>query len=832
MPRDDFRAPAVRTLTRRAGHRCSSPDCRRSTSGPDSTPDGTVSIGVAAHITAAAPGGPRYDAELTPTQRSSAANGIWLCQDCATHIDRDVALYTTTLLFGWKAEAEAYAKSLLTVPAVPERPGEPVLEIPSADPGVAWLPFAARVSTFVGRDDEYGALKAFLEAGDTVAWWLVTGPGGSGKSRLALELCLAARPRWNAGFLARVDTPVDWLRFRPNRPTLVVVDYVATRAAETSAMVLQLNRAVAHLPHPVRVLLLERDEGSWSSRFAREDSHTEAAVLAASQHAAPLELRPMAIDDLLSIAVDVARHHGTPMTEASFATRMRSLDPFGRPLFGMLAADAIAADLTDTIGDSGALQRVLRREVARWRQLFDHEDRWRRFQNLLTLATMVGGIPPQSGGFEFLATTEVAALLPDLNLLDPEQYESVAGAHSDVVLPGLQPDILGERFVLDSLVATGVTGSLATRLLDAASTLQPDGVCAFIVRALQDFPGDAAIDVLVASVRRDTAATRVRWGTLVADLVPAVHRSDDRRVKALIVELRALVDAHRDEHLLRAALARAEFNLGNVFLFREGNRPAAVEQYERALAMAEPACELAAAATNNRGIALQDLDDEAGAVADWDNVIGMTTAPAESRACALNNRADVLARNGDHDAAIRDRTAVLALGDTTYNRRYIALSRRSSSYVALARFDDALRDLEQVLITDDISAPQKASAMVDRGLILVGLGRLTEARRDLESVLEEEFVFPGLHADALVGLAEISRLETDTERALEHLNAAVYSPDVNGETVVEALIVRARLFDDLGDSPMAGELWNRVASDPRSNARQREAAQTRITKPA
>jgi hypothetical protein len=35
--------------------------------------------GIAAHIAAAAFGGPRYDATLTATQRSAAANGIWVC---------------------------------------------------------------------------------------------------------------------------------------------------------------------------------------------------------------------------------------------------------------------------------------------------------------------------------------------------------------------------------------------------------------------------------------------------------------------------------------------------------------------------------------------------------------------------------------------------------------------------------------------------------------------------------------------------------------------------------------------------------------------------------
>ncbi len=63
-------------------------------------------MGVAAHITAASPGGPRYDSTLTPAQRKSGKNGIWLCQYCAKLIDNDAALFPKELILRWKGEAE------------------------------------------------------------------------------------------------------------------------------------------------------------------------------------------------------------------------------------------------------------------------------------------------------------------------------------------------------------------------------------------------------------------------------------------------------------------------------------------------------------------------------------------------------------------------------------------------------------------------------------------------------------------------------------------------------------------------------------------------------
>lgn len=59
---------------------------------------------MAAHITAAAPGGQRYDSEMTQKQRASIENGIWLCQTHSRLIDVNPASYPTSLLHQMKTE--------------------------------------------------------------------------------------------------------------------------------------------------------------------------------------------------------------------------------------------------------------------------------------------------------------------------------------------------------------------------------------------------------------------------------------------------------------------------------------------------------------------------------------------------------------------------------------------------------------------------------------------------------------------------------------------------------------------------------------------------------
>jgi hypothetical protein len=107
--RDDFSLQTKETLAKRVGIRCSNPNCRQPTSGPQLDPQKVINVGVASHITAASPGGPRYDAILTNEQRQDVENGIWLCQTCGKLIDNDVARYTVSLLLRWKLVSESAA---------------------------------------------------------------------------------------------------------------------------------------------------------------------------------------------------------------------------------------------------------------------------------------------------------------------------------------------------------------------------------------------------------------------------------------------------------------------------------------------------------------------------------------------------------------------------------------------------------------------------------------------------------------------------------------------------------------------------------------------------
>ncbi len=112
MPRDDFTAKIKTIVAKRVAYICSNPSCKKLCIGPSETfSDQTNYFGKVAHITAAAQGGPRYNASLTSEERKSAENAIFLCANCADMIDKNKGVdYSNELLLTWKSDHEELIK--------------------------------------------------------------------------------------------------------------------------------------------------------------------------------------------------------------------------------------------------------------------------------------------------------------------------------------------------------------------------------------------------------------------------------------------------------------------------------------------------------------------------------------------------------------------------------------------------------------------------------------------------------------------------------------------------------------------------------------------------
>lgn len=104
----EFSQETRRLIATRAGYKCSMPLCNRLTIGPAAARAQTTCRGVAAHIYSAASSGPRGTGGLTAEERSSAENGIWVCENDGRLIDNNRGTdYPPAVLLSYKALHEA-----------------------------------------------------------------------------------------------------------------------------------------------------------------------------------------------------------------------------------------------------------------------------------------------------------------------------------------------------------------------------------------------------------------------------------------------------------------------------------------------------------------------------------------------------------------------------------------------------------------------------------------------------------------------------------------------------------------------------------------------------
>lgn len=93
----------VRILFGRSGGRCAYPTCGKSLVIPSKNrKDQPKNVAKIAHIAAASPGGPRYDAGMEPNERRAESNLILLCGEHHDAVDTQTAFHTVE----WMREAK------------------------------------------------------------------------------------------------------------------------------------------------------------------------------------------------------------------------------------------------------------------------------------------------------------------------------------------------------------------------------------------------------------------------------------------------------------------------------------------------------------------------------------------------------------------------------------------------------------------------------------------------------------------------------------------------------------------------------------------------------
>jgi hypothetical protein len=306
-----------------------------------------------------------------------------------------------------------------------------------------------RAPALIGRHEELAALQAWISEPARVGLRCITGNPGTGKSRLAIELCAWAETQgWIAGFAmpnmpgGKVTAP------RRGKPLLVVIDDAGTTGAcavEAAALLLDRDKS------KLRLLLLDRVV----------DTHSEWWRDLAAQCPEP-QPDPTRLGGLRSVAdrrallgeamAFAARIAGLPATAPATGAILDTGDPLHLLMAGLVAphsgiARALAQPAAKLAGQL-ALEEILRLEHLAGPLHIDPH----LLVHLVACVTLRGGCP----------LSQTAALIAGethaMGLHLPAGADHAADVLADLLLSpdgtrleAIVPDLLGQAFVTHSL---------------------------------------------------------------------------------------------------------------------------------------------------------------------------------------------------------------------------------------------------------------------------------------------------------------------------------------------------------------------------------------------
>lgn len=317
------------------------------------------------------------------------------------------------------------------------------------------------VVPFVGRATEMADLRDWLDAEDFVSVLLLHGPGGQGKTRLAMRVAdECASGAWDVWWAHQGQSLAKSARIRSgNNELLVVVDYADRwMSSNLVALIDDLHSVSLRTSSRVRVLLLGRSANYWwpalcsvlDGRLTTESDSRLIGALSPEVDRQDLYLAACQnFADRLECEFDATQ---LPMADLS-------RDEFKRVLalhmLALVAVDAPRLGQEVPRGAASASEYLLRREYAYWQQLHSRPEGPiatppSAMRRAVFLATISGARPRSEArrvlSLSRLTETAVDAdrVIDDHRLVYPPEVENI-------VLQPLQPDLLGEDFVAMSI---------------------------------------------------------------------------------------------------------------------------------------------------------------------------------------------------------------------------------------------------------------------------------------------------------------------------------------------------------------------------------------------
>jgi hypothetical protein len=410
-------------------------------------------------------------------------------------------------------------------------PDQPHLTVPESKEGNPNY-YANAVLDVIGRGTEKQRLEDFLNCDKNVAWLQLAGVAGQGKSRLAFDLVKHAIDDlgWSAGFLEENGIrrfKDKWLTWQPDKPHLIVFDHVVGREDDIKPILQDLSECQGDLPHNIRILLVERQR--WDNRIDSDNSDAGSDIfgfrerkaewylnLCQNKNGSDTSLRNSRFENgveeliklhkknLIAIVERVAElEAGKPLCLSASVIQktLERIDKDGRPLYAYFLGQMIGQDADiNNWSKVDILREVLGREREKWwAAAFKDRNKPPRTEDdfpasrLAILATMIDGLDCEDAQKkEFIPVPTADDREQALALTGNPMSEDMDGS-PPMVIPSMQPDLLGEWYVIVSLEKPW---SPLKELTDIAWRYAPEKMGHFMQKLFQDFhdsPTTAAI---------------------------------------------------------------------------------------------------------------------------------------------------------------------------------------------------------------------------------------------------------------------------------------------------------------------------------------------------
>ena len=328
---------------------------------------------------------------------------------------------------------------------------------------------------FTGRDKLTGltdwANAQPGEGREDLAVAVVTGVGGSGKTRLAAELCSNLEKNgWVAGFIPKTtelsEAELAWLT-RVESHLLLVLDYAEeSRRADLADLLHRLRERGA----PTRVVLTARSAGAWLDDLLEDKALSGAMAQGLFRVELPRQVKTSA-RMVGRAAKRFARYLGTPEPDDVGIPENSRWTTLDFVLHGWLIASEVdAADLPSS--RERLYEDILRREIEYWQ-----DEAARQGLAKVSEATLRTSAATLSlvGSRTVSETADVLSRLPEWS--DVDLCKTYAEFLSKMLAdPGdayaLRPDPVAEKLVVEVFVDDGETLDDPEELLDRV--LPPD----------------------------------------------------------------------------------------------------------------------------------------------------------------------------------------------------------------------------------------------------------------------------------------------------------------------------------------------------------------------